>query len=177
MQLLDVATPIFFQRPSLASANVDARERARSRVEAGGEYQDVEIILCAVHELQPVRRNPLNRVLPDADDFDVGSEELLEKTDFQRDAVRSEAVIFRDQDVAEPRILQPRAHLFADEIGDLLAHLLVEEQFRERCEPQLERTVLPDVLQDLAPSLGRAIGPTILEVVFEAGEGVGQALC
>src|SRR5580700_2826740 len=50
----DVAGPIFLERPSVASANVDAGQRARSCVESGGEDQDVERVLRAVFQFEPI---------------------------------------------------------------------------------------------------------------------------
>ena len=49
----DVAAPVFLQRPAVAAANVDPGQRAGAGVEAGGEDQDVEIVLRAVRSCSP----------------------------------------------------------------------------------------------------------------------------
>jgi hypothetical protein len=86
--------------------------------------------------------------------------------------VGAEAIILRNEDVAQPRILQPRAHLLAHELRDLLAHRLIEEEFPEGREPELQRTILPGRLQHGAAPLRRQVRPGVFEVVLEAGEGV-----
>ena len=55
-----------------------------SRVEAGGEDQGVERILGAVPELQPARRHTFDRVVLDADDLDVWSQESVQEAVLQR---------------------------------------------------------------------------------------------
>ena len=74
--------------------------------------------------------------------------------------------------LAELRVLQPRPHLLAHELGDLLAHRFVEEYLGEGGEPELQRAVLVDRLQHLAALRRRQVGPSVLEVVLEASEGV-----
>src|SRR4051794_22488882 len=170
----DVPAPVLLERPAAPAADVDAGQGPRPGVEAGRQDDDVELVDRAVRGPDALRDHALDRVVLDADDLDVGAAVDLEVADLERDAVRAEAVVGRDQQLAEPRILQPRAHLLAHELGDLPAHPLVEEHLGERGEPQLQRAVVPDLLQHLAAPLRRQVGPAVPEVVLEAGEGVGQ---
>jgi hypothetical protein len=95
----------------------------------------------------------------------------LEVLRLQRNPVGAEAVVGGYQDVDQTRVLEPAAHLATDELGDRLADLL-DKHLAEAGQPQLQRPVLVDLLQDLLPPGRRAVRPGMLEVVFEAGEGV-----
>src|SRR6202035_633765 len=86
------------------------------------------------------------------------------------------AVVLWDQDVAEPRVLEPRAHFLTNELRDLFAHLGIEEEIHEGRDPELERTVLVDLLQHGAAPFWRLRGPLVLEVEGNAAECVGQLL-
>ena len=88
----------------------------------------------------------------------------------------AEPVVLGDQHVAQLRVLQASAHLLPDELRDLLADLLVEEHLGEPGQPELQRAVLVDLLQHVPPLEWGQVGPDVLEVVLEAGEGVGQGL-
>jgi len=92
--------------------------------------------------------------------------------------MRAEAVFPRRgyQQVDQRGILQPGAHLFAHELGNLLAHLLVEEHLGKGGQPQLERAVGMDIFQQGAALIGGQVGPAAGKVVFEAAEGGGQDL-
>src|SRR5271154_1428107 len=129
-----------------------------------------------VSEFESVRHHPFNRGVLDADNFDVGTKERLQKTCFQGHAVGSEAVVLRDQDIAEPRVLEPRAHFLANELRDLFAHLGIEEELHEGRDPELERTVLVDLLQHGAAPLRRLRSPLVLEVERKAAERVRHLL-
>ena len=111
------------------------------------------------------------------DNLDIGLVIHLEVLAFQRHTVGAEAVGGRDELFAQHRVLQPLAHLLPHEFGHRLVHLFVEEHFRERRQPQRQRTVGPQALQYFGALRRRQVGPgTVAEVVFEAGEGVLDAV-
>ena len=68
----DVLAPVLLQRPPAPAADVDAGQRPRPGVEAGREDDDVEIVDRAVGRPDSLRRHALDRVVLDADGFDVG---------------------------------------------------------------------------------------------------------
>jgi hypothetical protein len=59
----DVAAPLLGQRAPAAAMDVHPCQRAGSRIEAGCEDQDVELVLRAVVQPQAVRRDALDRVV------------------------------------------------------------------------------------------------------------------
>ena len=171
----DIRAPIVLQCPAVATADVDARQRACSGVEPGCQNDDIELVDRPVRRLHAVRGHALDRIVLDADDFDIGTMEGFQEVLFERHAVRSEAVVGRgrNQQFAQLWILQPLAHLLAHEFRYLPVDLLVEEHLAEGGEPQLQRTVVPAVFQHLATPSGREIGPGMFEIILEAGERTG----
>ena len=172
----DVAAPVLAQRTPAAPADVDPGQRPGSGIEAGREDDDVEIVAGAIRQLDPLGGDAGDRVVLHRHRLDIRAQVDFQVVHLQRHAVGAEAVVGRDQQLAEPRVLQPGAHLLAHEFGDLLADLGIEEHLAEGRQPQLERAVRVAVLKMRPALLGGKVIPLPVEVVFEAGEGVGQRL-
>src|SRR3954452_1493659 len=58
-------------RPAIAAAHVDARERAGTSIEPGGEDQDVEFVLRAIGKPNTLRCHSLDRVAADVHQADI----------------------------------------------------------------------------------------------------------
>ena len=101
----DVAAPVLGEAAPLAAADVDAGERARTRVEAGGQHDHVELGHGAVGQLDAVRGDAGDRVVAHADEVDVVAEVDLEVVALERYPVGAEAVVGGDEHVAQVRVV------------------------------------------------------------------------
>ncbi len=147
-------------RPAPAAAtDVDPRQRAGTRVEPGRHDDHVQLVDGAVGELDALGHDLGDRVLPHADELDVVAVVDLVVAALQRHPVGTEAEVLvgRHQDVDQVLVLEPLDRLAPDERRDLPADLLGEEHLTEPGQPQLQRAVLVDVLQDLQAPLGSAL--------------------
>ena len=102
--------------------------------------------------------------------------EGLEVVRLQRHPVGAEAVGGRDQLLAQLGVLEPRAHLVAHELRDLLVDLLVEEHLGERGRPRARASRLPTSPPG-PPGAARGVWSAqrpYVEVVVKAGEGLAS---
>jgi hypothetical protein len=90
-----------------------------------------EFVCRSIGKLDAFGRDPLDWVALDADQLDVRLVVSLQIVGLERNAMRTEAVVCRDQCLAQLGILEARAHLAADELGYLLADVVLEEHLHE----------------------------------------------
>ncbi|WP_375143550.1 hypothetical protein [Bradyrhizobium sp. CCGUVB14] len=90
--------------PSIATADVDAGQSARSCVEPGRQDDDVERVSHAVGHLDAFGRDALDCVGLDANNSHVVPIECIEEVLLQRDSMGTESIFGWDQQVAQLRI-------------------------------------------------------------------------
>src|SRR6185503_7238751 len=98
------ALPLVLQLLPALPSDIDAVEAAGDGVEAGGVDDDVELELPAA-DLEASPRDPLDRRVEDADQFDVRLVVDLVVVGLLRNAAGAEAVVLRNQPLRDLRIL------------------------------------------------------------------------
>ena len=123
---------------AVPAPDVHRHQRARHGVEAGGEDDDVELVV-GVGGADALRRDPLDRAVADVDERHVVAVERLVVGVPERRPLAAEGIALGAEQLGRlgVRRRSPRI-LFAEEFGRRLVRLLVDQEVVERLEQVLE---------------------------------------
>src|SRR5581483_10968810 len=141
--------PGIAQGHAIAAADVHPQERARHRVEAGGEDNDVKRVFARAR-LDTGGRDALDRVGAQVDEPDIVAVEGLEIVRVDRRAFRGVGMVDVRERLRGFRIPDDLADLALDEFGRRVVGRLVEHHVVE-ARAELQPALLPRRLVDRLP--------------------------
>ena len=147
--------PLLLELTAAPAANIHSDQRARHRVEASREDDDIELVIRPVLGSNSRRRDLDNRSRAYVDEGDILTVERLEVVRVDREPLRSERMTSRNQLLRGLGVLHGLADLRACEVGDRLVRLLVVQEVTERVEDEAKAAGLPAGLEGGLPLLFR----------------------
>ena len=167
--------PLIFEGLAADAAEAHGGHAAGDDVEAGGDADDVEIVVGAVRQINAGFVEGDDGVLLDVDDVDVVAVELLEVGVLETGPLDAPVVrlVERGEDVLVLLVVEARALLRGPEGVGLLVGLRVEEVVLVVAEPVAEAAVEPELFVEFVSFFGRVVeGVSFREGVEEASEAV-----
>ena len=106
----------FFQDHPVSTFDIHGHDGTGHRVESRGVDDGVDVER-ALRRLEAVFVDPLDRLSPQIDEFDVRPVECLVVVGVQARTLRSEGVVVRAERLGDVRIVHPLAVFLADQVG------------------------------------------------------------
>ena len=155
--------PLLLQRHAVATGDVDGDEGAGHRVEAGGVDDGVELerLVDGVDAGLGDRRD---RVLAQVDEADVRQVEGGVVVGVEARPLGAERVVGRAQRLGRLGVVDDRADLVSDELGDDVVGRPVDQHVGEHADDREQLAGLPRRLEARPPLLLRQLQRAELEI-------------
>src|SRR5882757_2069773 len=163
--------PLLPQAGTPGATNIDSVKTAGDGVEAGGIDDDVELKVPGAGP-DALGRDRFDRRVRDIHQLDIVAVVDLVIEGLERHAAGAKAVVFRDQLVRDPLVLDALANLSRDKIADGRIRLAVDQDVPEITLPDAEATLAIEFfIERLAFRVGDLERAARIGRMDEAGEG------
>jgi hypothetical protein len=165
--------PLLVERLAVNVAQSHGRHTASGDIEAGGNADDIEIMVSAIFKLNASFIEGDDGVVLDIDDVDVVAVELLEVSVFQTWALHTPRMgrLQRGEDIAFLGVIHSSALLLGPEIVDFAVGFGVVQVVLVVPKPVAEAAVGPQPLEELVTLFGGIFKASFLrERIEEAAE-------